>query len=280
MRFLLQVSICCVLAGSAMAQGHGGGGGFGGGARGGGGGGMMGGGSRGGGMGGGMRGGGGGFGRGTGGGFGAGVGGGYGGGINRGGGFIGGTFRNGGLHPVGGPGFSNRGGYGRGYYGGYYGGFYGSALYSPYLYASFFGLNSYWPGYYDYSYGSYPYSAYPYDYGYASYQTSPNVTVIYPTQSVAPAATFVERARPVTREYDQFGQEIRPPAVGAGSPIYLIAFNDRVIRAAVSYFVDGRTLHYVTLEREERQVPLDTVDRALSLQLNRERQVPFQLPAQ
>jgi CO dehydrogenase/acetyl-CoA synthase gamma subunit (corrinoid Fe-S protein) len=90
----------------------------------------------------------------------------------------------------------------------------------------------------------------------------------------------VDRARPVTREYDQFGQEIRPPAAaGAGSPVYLIAFNDHVIRAAVSYFVDGRTLHYVTLEREERQVPIDTVDRALSLQLNRERQVPFQLPA-
>jgi hypothetical protein len=90
----------------------------------------------------------------------------------------------------------------------------------------------------------------------------------------------VDRARPVTREYDQFGQEIRPAGAGAGSPVYLIAFNDHIIRAAVSYFVDGRTLHYVTLEREERQVPLDTVDRALSLQLNRERQVPFQLPAQ
>jgi hypothetical protein len=51
-----------------------------------------------------------------------------------------------------------------------------------------------------------------------------------------------------------------------------------VIRAAASYWVDGGTLHYVTLQREEKQVPLDTVDRDLSLQLNRERRVSFQLP--
>jgi hypothetical protein len=218
---------------------------------------------------------GGGYGGGMGGGYGGGMGGGYGGGINRGGGFIGGTFHNGGLHPVGGPGFYYRGGYGRGYYGGYYG------SYWPY-YGLGLGFGAgYWPGYNDYGYGGYPYDSYPYDAAYTSYQTSPNVTVVYPTQSTASAAPiYVDRARPVTREYDQFGQEIRPPAAaGAGSPVYLIAFNDHVIRAAVSYFVDGRTLHYVTLEREERQVPIDTVDRALSLQLNRERQVPFQLPA-
>jgi len=182
------------------------------------------------------------------------------------------------FHGVAGEAAGGRRGYGYGR--GYYGGFYGS--YWPY-YGLGFGLGAgYWPGFYDYGYGGYPYSAYPYDYGYASYQTSPNVTVVYPTQSTQSTAsvpTYVDRARPVTREYDQFGQEIRPPAAVAGSPVYLIAFNDHVIRAAVSYFVDGRTLHYVTLEREERQVPLDTVDRALSLQLNRERQVPFQLPA-
>ena len=38
------------------------------------------------------------------------------------------------------------------------------------------------------------------------------------------------------------------------------------------------TLHYVTLQHEERQAPLDSLDRALTLQFNRERQVPVQLP--
>jgi hypothetical protein len=80
----------------------------------------------------------------------------------------------------------------------------------------------------------------------------------------------------MTREYDQYGQEVRP----AGSPLYLIAFTDHTIRAATAYRVEGNTLHYTTPEKEEKEVPLNTVDRALSTQLNRERQVPFQLPPQ
>jgi hypothetical protein len=83
-----------------------------------------------------------------------------------------------------------------------------------------------------------------------------------------------ERVRPVIREYDQSGREIGP----AGAPLYLIAFDDHTIRTAISYRVDGNTLNYSTPEREEKQVPLNTVDRALSGQLNRERQVPFELP--
>jgi len=71
---------------------------------------------------------------------------------------------------------------------------------------------------------------------------------------------------------------VQPSAAANSSPIYLIATKDQAIRAAAWYWVDGRTLHYVTLQHEEKQVPLDTVDRDLSLQLNRERRVAFQLP--
>jgi hypothetical protein len=189
------------------------------------------------------------------------------------GGFGSGDFGRGGVFFRGGYGYGRGYGYGYGY--GLYGYGYGLGL----------GLG-YWPYAYDpYYYGSdsYGYGGYPgYTGGYASYQTSPNVTVIYPNQNAyaAPPAP-PERAHPVTREYDQNGQEIRPGgAAGGGSPVYLIAFNDRVIRAAAAYWVDGKTLHYVTIEHEEKQASLDTVDRSLSLQLNRERQVPFQLPGQ
>ena len=144
-----------------------------------------------------------------------------------------------------------------GYYGGYYGGFYGY---------------SYWPGYYDDSYS--PYGYYPY-----SYDPSPNVTVIYPAPAQsAPSGVYAERANPVVRNYDEYGQEIKPSSGGV-APIYLLAFTDHVIRAAAAYWVDGKTLHYLTLEYEQKQAPLDTVDRDLSLQLNRERRVPFSLPA-
>jgi hypothetical protein len=98
----------------------------------------------------------------------------------------------------------------------------------------------------------------------------------------APAA-----APAVIRQYDEYGQEVAPtpafapPEENAQTPIYLIAFNSTsVIYAAVAYWVDGATLHYVTLDRQQRQAPLSSVNRALSFQLNRERRVPFQLPVQ
>src|SRR6266568_2792217 len=46
--------------------------------------------------------------------------------------------------------------------------------------------------------------------GYASYDTSPNVTVVYPSQyQASPSQVYVERAAPVTHQYDQYGQEVR-----------------------------------------------------------------------
>ena len=64
-----------------------------------------------------------------------------------------------------------------------------------------------------------------------------------------------------------------------GRPIYLIAFkNQDNIRAAEAYWVTGATLHFVTLQHEQRQAPLDSVDRALTYRLNRERHVDFRLP--
>jgi hypothetical protein len=120
------------------------------------------------------------------------------------------------------------------------------------------------------SYVEYPYAAAPVSYGYSAPQ--PAVTVVYPPP-------VVERANPVTREYDESGQEVRPQSGAANaSPIYLFAFEDQAIRAASAYWVEGRTLHYVTLQREEKQVSLDTLDRALTLQLNRERRVTVLLP--
>lgn len=264
MRLLWQVSLCCLLAGSSAVAQRGGGGG--------------------------MRGGGGGYG----GGMGAGTGGGFGGGNMGGfrgggftgsrGGFIGGGGFNGGRNFNGNPGrfgaFGFRNGFrdfdfddrfNRGFSGAFFGGFGYGGFGLPYagyssVYWPSYTWSSYYPGY------DYPY---PYSSGYASYQSSPNVTVIYPPQAAVQPLSL-ERARPVTREYDQYGQEVRP----SGSPLYLIAFTDHTIRAAISYRVDGSTLHYTTAEREDKEAPLNTVDRALSMQLNRERQVPFQLPPQ
>jgi hypothetical protein len=128
---------------------------------------------------------------------------------------------------------------------------------------------------YDSGYG------YPLDGGYANaapavppQQSSPGVNIVYGT----PAPVYTERAKPVIHEYD-YGEHTQQPGGAAASPIYLIAFqNDHAIRVAASYWVDGQTLHYVTQQHEEKLAPLGSIDRALTLQLNRERGVAFPLP--
>ena len=186
-----------------------------------------------------------------------------GGSVFRGGGGGGSVFRGGG-------GIGRSGGF-RGYYGGY------GSYYSPYFYSGY-GLGyGYWPSYADYGYG---YNSYP-AYTYPAYQPSPDVTMMYAPPAPAPATVYVERAGPPTCQRDEYGQEIQRPrsAPDSDSSIYLIAFRDRSIFAAVAYWAEGGTLHYVTQEHEQKQVPLSTVDRDLSDKLNRERGVAFSLPA-
>jgi hypothetical protein len=232
-----------------------------------------------------------------------------GGGMGRGGGMGGGGFGRGGGF-VGGGGFGRGGGFAHGGFGGFRGGgfrgggFRGNGFrgfgfrgFGRPFFGSSFGLGfgglgwgggwggwgGYDGGYYD-AYDS-PYYGTPSAYGYSGgyQQPSSNVTVVYPPQQ--PASTvIVERARPVSHEYDEYGQEVRPSVnsggggSSGGSPIYLLAFKDHSISAVAAYWVTARTLHYVTMDHLEKLVPLEQVDRSLSSQLNRERNVTFSLP--
>lgn len=200
-------------------------------------------------------------------------GGGHGGGFHGSGGFHGGGggFHGGGFY---GGGFrggygSFRGGFGRGFYG-FGRGFYGFGLgFYPY---------SYWPYYYDYGYPYYGYPGYGYSYPYASYDYGYSGAPVVVYQSNPAPATLYESPRtvqPETREYSP-----GPSAHSTEKPIYLIAFkNQDNIRAAEAYWVTGGTLHFITLQHEQRQAPLDSVDRALTNRLNRERHVDFHLSA-
>jgi hypothetical protein len=197
----------------------------------------------------------------------------------RGGGARGGGMRGGGMR-----GGANMGG-SRGYSGYRYGGYRGDyryrgyyrGYYGPYWGRPYWGFDSnlgYWPGYESYNPNPYPYA------DSAGYQASQNVTVIYPPDPPDQSAVYAAAGQPVIRESDQYLQEAGQDTASSNStaPIYLIAFNDQSIRPAVAYWVDGGTLHYVTLDHQQMQVPLDTIDRTLSLALNRKRDVPFQLP--
>jgi hypothetical protein len=179
--------------------------------------------------------------------------------------------------------------------------------FSPFFYSGFYGGGyPFWDPF-DYSdYGSgVPDSGYAYpDYGYASYGYPYDGSYIsnsnwYPApQSYAPPPP----PAPVIREYTGPATQAQGPPTGARAlppgapslppgapalpqgapsnepPLYLVAFQDGVIRAALAYWVDGATLHYVDLDHVQKQVALASVDRGLSDRLNRERRVDFRLP--
>ena len=187
--------------------------------------------------------------------------GGTGGGLgNRGGGFVG---HRGGF--VGNFGFRSGFGYGR------------SGFYTPYLYS--------WPLFSDYSYNAYSPYVWNYGYGYPSVPVASPYTYGYePAPPVVISQTFVQPATPVIHDYTQPVRVYEPPEPPPPQPkpgqstIYLIAFQNDVIRPALAYWVDGATLHYLGLDHREQHAPLATVNRDLSDQLNRERRVPFRLP--
>jgi hypothetical protein len=150
----------------------------------------------------------------------------------------------------------------------YYPGFYG--YYNP-----FWG-DSGWD-YGDYGYGYPGPSGDQYnDYGgYGSYgapNPSPQVLVI---SNQAPPAPVIVQPPPA-------------PAIWNAGPnaqakkyedtLFLLAMNDGTIRAVLAYWVDGATVHYVTMDHEQKQTPLSSLDHSLSERLNRERNVTFRLP--
>ncbi len=191
----------------------------------------------------------------------------------------GGSHGGGGAH--GGGGFhGSYGGY-RGGYGGYYGnrGFRsGVYAYNRYRYGA--GL-SYWPWLYSYPYYGYDY--YPgYDYGYSypsyDYDYSPPV-VVYP--QAPPPQYYQQPPAPVHSEIHEYPDHstasiVRP---AGEQPIYLIALKGQEnIQAAITYWVEGNTLQYLNLQHQQKHVPLDSVDRALTFQLNHERNMDLRLP--
>ena len=149
----------------------------------------------------------------------------------------------------------------RGFYRSFYPGWYGFGLYDPFFYES--------PDAYYYGPGAY-------GYGYnGSASANPPVMIV---QNMAPAAE--PPPEPEVREYTSPPPQppTAPQAQSSGPSLYLVAFQDGIIRAALTYWVEDRTLHYIDVDHKERQAPLSTVDRTLSERLNRERNVPFHLP--
>ena len=106
------------------------------------------------------------------------------------------------------------------------------------------------------------------------------------------------QANPMVREYgpadtgnDQSSLKMyQAPTPSQGTPpaqpgnpdqatIYLLAFKDHSVVQALGYWMDGSTLHYVTMDHDLNQASIGLIDRDLSQRLNAERGVEFRLPA-
>jgi hypothetical protein len=88
-------------------------------------------------------------------------------------------------------------------------------------------------------------------------------------------------ARPEVHEYAGPPAPPMPPPSTANenSPVlYLIALKNNNILAALTYWAEKGELHYINLDHQPKQVPLSSIDRALTDRLNRERNVTVKLP--
>lgn len=124
-----------------------------------------------------------------------------------------------------------------------------------------------------YGYGGFygDYSEPFYDSGDAPRATPPSSVMVV----VPPAPAAVETVHPVIHEYNQ-PQDYGTAAAADGQPVlYLIAFRDDTIRAAMTYWVQDGTLHYLDTNHMEKEAPVSSINRDLSARLNRERHVPF-----
>jgi hypothetical protein len=124
-----------------------------------------------------------------------------------------------------------------------------------------------------------------YNSGYAPDYSSQ--TQLNPQQQYTPAAPPV-----VINQY--FGPPVAPPpassfyqpsadrqqqdeedSAAAAPKYYLLAFRDHSVYSALAYWVEDKTLHYVTPQNTHNQASLDLVDVDFTKQLNRDRPVPF-----
>ena len=60
---------------------------------------------------------------------------------------------------------------------------------------------------------------------------------------------------------------------------YLIAYKDHSVYAVLAYWLEDKTLHYVTTHNVHNQASLDLIDLDLTKSLNQARDVPFTLAA-
>ena len=76
--------------------------------------------------------------------------------------------------------------------------------------------------------------------------------------------------------------DARAPGDPIGTPqnYYLIAYKNHAVYTAIAYWLEDKTLHYVTTQNTHNQASLDLIDLTLTKSLNQRNDVPFVVPGQ
>lgn len=88
---------------------------------------------------------------------------------------------------------------------------------------------------------------------------------------------------PVTGVYQPYSQRQQPQdqsddsAEPTPTKYYLLAFKDHSVYSALAYWVEDKTLHYVTPQNSHNQASLDLVDVDFTKQLNQDKSRPFSI---
>jgi hypothetical protein len=142
------------------------------------------------------------------------------------------------------------------------------------------------PDYFDYLNQAAPYGA---PYGYApppgpegpNNGGAPQQPVIINQYFSSPAPGTPEPPQQSPAPEANNGKTAAPGApVGEPQNYYLIAYKDHAIYPALAYWMEDKTLHYVTTENTHNQASLDLIDLALTKRLNQDHNVSFSLPGQ
>jgi hypothetical protein len=158
-------------------------------------------------------------------------------------------------------------------------------LYSGYPY----GYSVWVPDYYDYLNSQSQYST-PYAYP-APYGPSPDASTYF---DLPPGAAPGSQQPVIINQY--FGapgpQQTNAPEannsntqvpgdpIGSAQNYYLIAYKNHAVYTALAYWVEDKTLHYVTTQNTHNQASLDLIDLALTKSLNQRNDVPFAIAGQ
>jgi hypothetical protein len=141
------------------------------------------------------------------------------------------------------------------------------------------------PDYFDYLDAQ---SQYASPYGYSAYGALPAAYPPPPVAAQAPAQPVIinqyfgappqqQAAAPETTS-----KATQDPGAPIGTPAnyYLIAYKNHEVYTALAYWVEDKTLNYVTTENKHNQASLDLIDLPLTKSLNQRNEVPFSIPGQ